>query len=65
MKITLKDEEQEIVLTDEQNNIPGWVTFVIEDEGKYKDIDIHIEELYPAIVAFLEKYNLNKEDRLR
>ena len=62
MKIIIKDGDlTRLILTDDEFDFNGWVNLRIED----KEMDIHIEELYPAVVAFLEKYNLNKEDRLR
>ena len=66
MKVTLKDEEQNLLtITDDLLDIPGWIRLRIERRGELEEIDIHIKELYPAVVAFLEKYHLNKEDKLR
>jgi hypothetical protein len=56
MKISIKDQEQKLILTDDEFDVYGWVHLVVED----KEIDIHINDLYPAVLAFMEKYKLIK-----
>lgn len=50
-QIVIKDKDQKI---DDDFDVNGWISLRVEE----KEIDIHISDLYPAVVAFMEKYKL-------
>jgi hypothetical protein len=52
MKITLSTDEKDITLDDEGFDVPGWVNICIDG----KCIEIHISELYSAIVGLNTHY---------
>lgn len=59
-------DELILEISDEGFNSPGWLSLVIKgDDGDYvHGIDVHIDELLPAIIGFDAKLGrVNKEDQ--
>lgn len=51
---TANEVSQEISLDDEPFDIAGWIGIY---EGEIEIGEVHLNELYPAVLAFMERYN--------
>lgn len=59
MKITLKDVDNTLELSDDQFDVPGWISFHIQ-EGQ--EIELHIKDILPALIAFDVKYSSKEKE---
>jgi len=57
MKIEIKADEEIVTMDDGDFNVPGWINIKIKDV----DVDIHINDLLPAVESFDIKYKRDKE----
>lgn len=52
MKTTLLDEKDKLTIDNEGYDAPGFVSICVNDTC----MDVHISNLYPAVLAFQEHY---------
>lgn len=56
--IPADDGKKQVLLTDEPFDVPGWIRIELDGE----EVDVHIDQLMPAIIAFDAKISRGKED---
>jgi len=61
MKITLTEDDQKLEITNDGFSVNGWVHLTLGSE----DIDVHLNDLMPALIALDAAYNRqnNLEDQ--
>ena len=71
MRIQIKNsnsEPEKLILTDDNYDGAGWVELVITsdvDDEPTLSFEVHVTDLYPALMAFKVKYDEKKKEEAR
>lgn len=61
MKIFIKEDENNLVLSNEQLDNSNYVEIIVEDKEDSKGMMIPVDELYAAIQSFMDLRNIQDE----